>query len=59
MKCLIQQHLVLIQLRVLWPRPEKRKEDSRNVKVSDGREEARGIGGQQSGPQKIYPSLNL
>lgn len=59
MKCLIQQHLVLIQPKVLWPRPEKRKEDSSNVKVSDGREEACGNGGQKSGPQKIYPSLNL
>lgn len=35
------------------------EEDSRNVKVSDGREEACGDGGQKSGPQKIYPSLNL
>lgn len=29
------------------------------MKVSDGREEACGDGGQKSGPQKIYPSLNL
>lgn len=35
------------------------EEDSRNVKVSIGREEACGDGGQKSGPQKTYPSLNL
>lgn len=35
------------------------EKDSRNVKVSIGREEACGDGGQKSGPQKTYPSLNL